>query len=197
MLAGVSLAACVGSLALWVSDDGVTRPASFRVWGGPGRSSYFLLVGYRRLTVSRQDVTQAPSAGWAAEVTRLGNVRVRAGDQTVASVATGPAPNDWPYKWGRFHQSGPKVIFHVPGAAGPQVCSSNYSGLSIPQWVVSIAMAVPPALWLLAWRRRARVRNARMRGGLCLHCGYDLRGSPGRCPECGSVSHLQAAVTTS
>jgi rubrerythrin len=46
-----------------------------------------------------------------------------------------------------------------------------------------LAGLVPPALWFRG-RTRAKLRSRR---GLCPVCGYDLRGSPGRCPECGSA----------
>ena len=53
--------------------------------------------------------------------------------------------------------------------------------LSVPHWFVIAGSGVLPALW---FRRRRRTRY-RLRHGLCPSCGYDLRASPGRCPECG------------
>jgi len=39
---------------------------------------------------------------------------------------------------------------------------------------------------LIVYDRRRATREERRAGGMCSVCGYDLRASPERCPECGS-----------
>jgi hypothetical protein len=48
--------------------------------------------------------------------------------------------------------------------------------------------ALLPLLVIPAWLVRERRRRWRERRGLCVDCGYDVRATPGRCPECGTIS---------
>jgi hypothetical protein len=59
-----------------------------------------------------------------------------------------------------------------------------HTALIVPHWCVVIATSILPACWLI--RSRRRLRDARRaNAGQCRECGYDLRASPERCPECG------------
>ncbi len=60
-----------------------------------------------------------------------------------------------------------------------------------PHWFVALLFAALPAVRLRSILRTRR-QNRRNRAGLCQHCGYDLRASPNRCPECG---HAAAAAS--
>jgi hypothetical protein len=55
---------------------------------------------------------------------------------------------------------------------------------AVPYWFLASVTAVIPAASVHSWYGRIRVRR-RIRAGLCPRCGYDLRASPERCPECG------------
>ena len=57
----------------------------------------------------------------------------------------------------------------------------------VPWWsFVAIGLILPP--FALRRFRRARRWRRRVREGLCAQCGYDLRATPGRCPECGTAA---------
>ena len=53
--------------------------------------------------------------------------------------------------------------------------------LRAPSWFAMIVLAILPAVAGFVGRRERQ----RERTGKCTYCGYDLRGSHDRCPECG------------
>jgi hypothetical protein len=98
-----------------------------------------------------------------------GNIPIAPGfDWTWETLATRPES-----VWGSFDYR-----FTPPDPNG----SDQYgeAEITFPHWAAVAAFAVLPATRL--YRRLRRQHPA----GYCRRCGYDLRATPGRCPECGT-----------
>jgi len=59
--------------------------------------------------------------------------------------------------------------------------SRQWLAIVAPLWLITLMAAIAPALQLWRWVRWRRLLSV----GHCKICGYDLRASKDRCPECG------------
>jgi hypothetical protein len=64
---------------------------------------------------------------------------------------------------------------------------------SMPYWPLLVPFLALPLARCRAHWRRARRRRA----GQCLACGYDIRVTPERCPECGQTTAAARREMTS
>ncbi len=86
--------------------------------------------------------------------------------------------DSWKIRW-PWH-----LGFRVPPMIRPQLGGGMPRGhfFLIPFWIPTLLFAV------VFWRSFSTIdrrRRKRKKLGLCLKCGYDLRASKERCPECG------------
>jgi hypothetical protein len=65
--------------------------------------------------------------------------------------------------------------------------SSMIANIVAPFWSIALATAVIPMGWTTTRLRSRAKSRGDQRLGLCPNCGYDLRATPDRCPECGDV----------
>ena len=68
---------------------------------------------------------------------------------------------------------------------GSSPTTSFYFEVIAPHWGIALLLAFLPAARLRSW---LRARHKRL--GICPQCGYDLRATPDRCPECGSKATI-------
>ena len=67
----------------------------------------------------------------------------------------------------------------LPGVYGRQI--TFWISLAWPL----IASGIPPLVWLIVFLCQGTPRERRIARGECPACGYDLRATADRCPECG------------
>ena len=98
--------------------------------------------------------------------------------------------------WRFWTQSQPHQLLGVItwGRASYGGKGSSEWGMSIlvPYWLLACVAAAPGAGLLMishCLHRRAR----RLRALQCVRCGYDMRATPDRCPECGAVTPVVLA----
>jgi hypothetical protein len=153
----LSLLLCVAVTALWVRSYAVSDEV---MWLRPHEN----LIG----RASRGQV-------WLFRFTS----ETPALNQGAATMTRGPAEAfDVPDA-----PRGPQDLhIHTPAftvGSGRRSSGTAYQELFAPCWLLAVLAAALPACRLA----RARIRPRRV--GFCARCGYDLRATPDRCPECG------------
>ena len=83
---------------------------------------------------------------------------------------------------------GPKRFYVFGRPPGPAAQWFFFAEPSPAALLSDLCLVLAAACLILAVVKR-RTLHHRAAGGRCVFCGYDLRESPGRCPECGAAAH--------
>jgi hypothetical protein len=123
----------------------------------------------RRVNLNAPGRVSRAYAGWLGGWVKAGH---RGANFHRAGIMTGRArATDW--------------AGSVSAAGGVPKADRLYYWFILPCWMAAIVFGALPLRWALGLRRRRAARRAK--AGLCTACGYDLRATPGRCPECGAA----------
>jgi hypothetical protein len=176
---------CVATFALWVRSKSVEdrwvlpgnglRPLAENemTWSAVSLSSYDGRIMIAKDVFWRRDVCEppravvytcgSPSALWEAEWAGRGHF----------GLSEAYAPQHIRWDWAA--SGAPNSAVHLYG---------------VPLWQLLILLAaLPTTQFLVALVRFGRAQQRRA-AGCCPNCGYDLRATPDRCPECGMSDEI-------
>jgi hypothetical protein len=204
LAASVSAALCVAVCVLWVRsypsgawvsrDQQQDRPdGALFTWRLTGAWSVRGSIGW----VDTHITLDGPVAGgWARAYLPLNRFRPHPWRLETAPPDVFPQSTASDSIWSRLgfqfdHQAEEtqeaslgEVRPGAPRQPGKEYITSHSTEVAVPHWLLAALTAIVPAAWL----RVTLIRRRRFRAGRCLACGYDLRGTPERCPECGALS---------
>jgi hypothetical protein len=180
-LAALLLLLCVAVVGLWAVSHRVSvvvehGSGQYRDAGGytaecrhctvDDGSAFLVFIRPRHPTVPIRDVYPPPGWHWAID--------------TAEPSPSASWPTDGRVLGFRYRDEDRRYT----GAGSHRVI-----GLTVPLWPLALVTAAGPGVWVVRHVRRRR----RIRGGLCPTCGYDLRGTPDRCPECSTTGPSPAS----
>jgi hypothetical protein len=180
--AAASLLLCVATAVLWVRSYSVFEGLSLTVVESVrGNRSDWKLFGFScvwgRLTftviATRNFWSDDPPAeGWHRRHEATGSERWQNQTEGVPNTR-------WFGRSGRLTTYGDGMV-------------QSAASFTHPLWLVSSACAIVPAVLI----GRRRLRAGRASTGRWIECGYDLRATPDRCPECGTPTATPTPTTT-
>jgi hypothetical protein len=183
LLVGVSLLLCVATIILWVRSYGhhhdqvrwnseitkASHQTGFSFESRPGHVIFWYA------TTDGENLVTPPGGYWYFESVK----------DTPADVAMREENDEKPGLLGvaSAHRAGT-----LPATGGFDRIGSTASSykewiLSFSYWLLSFLFLLPATFAMAAHRRVIRDRRLQK----CLICGYDLRATPNRCPECGTA----------
>jgi hypothetical protein len=175
ILSTISLLLCAATVVLWVRSYAVVDDVQ-RITG-PDRYILSTAGGGFALQATTDQAFQAARQGWRWQES-AGQSHVDSQLHWNRSVmAQDPSQHTylgfwWSSLWG-------------PNSTTPTATTTLV--VIGPIWPLSAILAVVPTAWLVIRAKRRKATRRRI-AGLCPICGYDLRATRNRCPECGAVS---------
>jgi hypothetical protein len=161
---------CILILGLWVRSYSTSERLIYRDTDGARhlRSA----PGHIVLGFDLSDWSHQPSSyyGWRFESDPPTSAVNDLIEVLVLSISSGDTSEHWDhggFAWSRWRSASRK---------------SSIARLVLPFWFLVLFTAILPLSRLLF-----RLRTKRDPHGLCRLCGYDLRATPDRCPECGTA----------
>jgi len=170
VLAAVSLMLWVATLALWVWSEWWTDRLSWR--HNESVRSVASVRGDIVIDINVENASMAPASYFGLEQyprDDLQPIQLRWCSYPVA-----------PYtfdirNWGGFWWSAVRTPAAIQGVE-----------LVVPHWSLAVAIVSLPLTRTTLWLKRRVLARWRRNSNLCPTCGYDLRATPDRCPECGT-----------
>jgi hypothetical protein len=179
----ISLAVGFLALAAWMMSH--IRPTAATLLRAKPDRAVFVTSRQGVLSFWTQEITPLAPAGCDVRLTTPYRI-------TVAVVEPGRGANsfmssfnpDWPrfdLGWDTIRNTTGTV--YVGGT--PYNFTFRVRRMGAAWWMIVTVTLIAPALRLTWWL----IRRRRVVAGRCPVCGYDLRATPDRCPECGTPAY--------
>jgi hypothetical protein len=175
LLSAFSLAICVGSGMLWGWSNRACYSCYFDIKTGPGQLKY----------ASLNTFCSGFEIGWGWCFSRQLDQLLL---PTFESVRYASRPLEKPTAMNTYgavavvHSAGGFWYCRVHQYALPDF-DIRYGTIAVPWWAILGLTALGPGAWI----RNRRGDRTRYEARICRDCVYDLRATPERCPECGTV----------